>query len=485
MSFFDPLWVDRRVQALNQALDAFQGAEAYVVGGAVRDAFLQKPFPFEDVDVCVLHVSAEELARHLVAHTEDTRLVVLDEAWGIFRVVFFSEAPEASPLFLDIAQALGDEIEQDLARRDLSINAMALHTRTRACLDPYHGQADLEQGRITALSFQNMKEDPLRVLRLFRFHAVLNQQKRPSILDSDSLAWALDVLPFLTQVAKERVAVEWFKLLSAPHAFSTLALMAETGVLEVLFPALRVLKCVSPNSHHHLPLWEHSLALVQEAEGLWPDLDVDTQQALLAPTSHSATEYSVLKMACLFHDLAKPQCWQIERLPNGARRHRFLGHEKMGANLLLPILKSWHLSQQVQKRLTHLVAWHLYPCTFSPASSEKSRLRYFRKMGEHTPFLGVLALADTLSTRGPALTSEAIAQAKQHQLQLLQQYWDGLAQRQAPPCLDGHRLMSLLHLAPGPQVGKILSALQDAQALGEVNTVEEAVAWAVAYHQSI
>ncbi len=468
---FTPLLSDARIVALNDVLQSFTGAEAYLVGGAVRDALLKKPLPLEDMDVSVLGASAKAVAHAVQEGVPHTRLVVLDESWGIYRVVFLHEDKQSPPLFLDVVQVQGDDIKADLARRDLTVNALALHTQSGELLDLYEGQADLDAGIIRALSLENLKDDPLRILRIFRFHASLNTVQTPSTIETTTLNWAKDCLPYLHSVAKERMAVEWFKLLSAGRAFPTIQIMADAGILEALFPPLKALKMVSPNTHHHLPLWEHSLELVNQAETIYPQLDAQTQEALTHPSSHGATEYGLVKMACLFHDIAKPHTWQVE----ANFRHRFLGHEKKGVDVLSPLLSEWKLSQAVKHRVSRLVEWHLYPCTFDEQSSEKSRLRFFRRIAEDTPFLIVLALADTLSTRGHAFTPDALATAQADLLDVLHRYWQGKSQRQAPPLLDGESIMQALGIPPSPKVGQIFGQLKDAQALGRIHTREEAL----------
>jgi poly(A) polymerase len=468
---FAQLLSDARIVALNEALNAFAGADAYIVGGAVRDALLNKPFPLEDIDVSIVGASVQAVAHAVQEAVPHTRLVVLDESWGIYRVVFLHEDKQSPPLFLDVVQVQGDDIKADLARRDLTVNALAVHTQSGELLDLYEGQADLDAGVIRALSLENLKDDPLRILRIFRFHATLNTLARPSTLEPATLNWAKACLPYLHTVAKERMAVEWFKLLSAKNAFPTIQIMADAGILEALFPPLKALKMVSPNTHHHLPLWEHSLELVRQAELIYPTLDAQTQNALTQPSSHGASEYGLVKMACLFHDIAKPHTWQVE--PNF--RHRFIGHEKKGVDVLSPLLSEWKLSQAVKHRVSRLVEWHLYPCTFDEQSSEKSRLRFFRRMEADTPFLIVLALADTLSTRGHAFTPETLATAQADLLDLLHRYWQGRAQRQAPPLLDGESIMQALGIPPSPKVGQILAQLKDVHALGRIHTKEEAL----------
>jgi len=134
---FAPLLRDARILALNNVLKSFAGAEAYLVGGAVRDAILKKPLPLEDMDVSVLGASAKAVAHAVQEAVPHTRLVVLDESWGIYRVVFLHEDKQSPPLFLDVVQVQGDDIKADLARRDLTVNALAVHTQSGELLELY------------------------------------------------------------------------------------------------------------------------------------------------------------------------------------------------------------------------------------------------------------------------------------------------------------------------------------------------------------
>ena len=137
------------------------------------------------------------------------------------------------------------------------------------------------------------------------------------------------------------------------------------------------------------------------------------------------------------------------------------------------------LSGELSTLIKKLVRWHLYPCQFGVESSRKSVLRFFRKLGDHTPYVTVLALADRLSTCGVAITPQVLVTAKQNHLWLLKQYFEELAVLQAPRLLSGEMVMQTLGLSPGKAVGVWLKRLEEAQQLGEITTIEAAMQWLV------
>jgi tRNA nucleotidyltransferase/poly(A) polymerase len=473
-------------------------ARIALVGGAVRDALLGM-FDGIDLDISVEGADARKLAAE-VARQLDGRLLILDDDFGIYRVVFWPkgncqlETPE--PKTLDFAQAQSGSkqtdpetpvtLEMDLWRRDLTINAMALELTTNNetsalldahLIDPCGGLEDLQNKRLRMVSEANLLDDPLRLLRVFRFMAKLPAFK----VDTATLISIRRHGAKIWNVAGERIQNEWLKLLGYSGCFPTLQAMADVGFLEHLLPELTPCKPVPPNSHHHLPLFEHTLDLLRHVDEQWPLLPEDVQQHLQKPAGQGASRLAVMRWACLMHDVGKPATWQIE--PDG--RHRFLGHEKVSEDLCEPVAQRFKLSGEVNALLKKLVRWHLYPCQFGPASSRKSVLRFFRRMGNETYDVTVLALADRLATQGVAFTPESIALSVQHHYWLLETYKAEQSNLQAPPLLQGGEVMALLGLQPSKEVGQWLQRLKEAQQLGEFATADEAKAWLLRQVQTV
>lgn len=449
-------------------------AEVALVGGMVRDALL-KGEPGTDVDVVVSGADAREVAARLGERLRG-KVVPLDTAYGIYRVVFWPDAVsggrEGEPMTVDVAAAQGGSIAADLGRRDLTVNALAFElTGGGRLLDSFEGLGDLKACHIRMVAERNLIEDPLRLLRVFRFMAVMGARS----IEGETLAAVERNRRLLWQVAGERIQYEWLKLMAALRVMPTLEAMLECGLLEELQPELTPCREVPPNTHHHLPLLAHTLELVRQLDEVWVKLPEGVKAHLLQPVGQGSNRLAVVRWACLLHDIGKPATWTIDE--DDPTRHRFLGHEAEGERMCTAIAQRFRVSEGVAARLKHLVRWHLYPCQFGPESSEKSVLRFFRRMGDNALDVTVLALVDRLSTCGPAISEETLRESEAAHYWLMETYLAKQAAWSAPPLVNGKDVMDLLNLKPGRQVGEVLAAVREAQQLGEVATKAEALAW--------
>ncbi len=460
---------------LMNVLARSHGVELFLVGGAVRDLLRTGELP-TDLDFTLTvpdrqasETSAETFSKQ-VAEKLDGRYVLLDPEFGIHRVVIHQEkaSGEKTNLTLDIADALGNDLERDLCRRDLTINAMAIDLDGHFW-DPFDGQADLKAGRIRMVNQANLLEDPLRMLRVFRFMAQLSAKQ----IDSATLEIVANQGEKLLTAAAERIHYEFLRLLSCPESFSALQAMAHAGLLEVILPELVPTRQIPPNGHHHLMLFDHTLELVNQAERLFLELPEQAQVDLKELITPFCSRMAAIKLACLLHDVGKPNTMAIRE--DG--RHTFYGHDKVSEEMTALVGRRLKLSRGITKRVQKLVRWHLYPCQFGSDSPRKSVMRFFRRMGDETPDVIILALADRHSTLGPEITPEILAKSTTNHLWLLDQFYEESALLNQPPLLKGQDVMALLHLSPGPEVGKALEALKEAQQLGDVTTPEKAKHW--------
>ncbi len=436
-------------------------AGVFLVGGAVRDALRTGQTP-SDLDFAVTGVSAETLARQ-TADVMDGHYVLLDADFGIHRVV-------VSEKYLDIADALNGNILLDLARRDLTVNAMAVSLDTGEFLDPHDGRADLDAGIIRMVSEENLLDDTLRMLRVFRFAAVLETTR----IDPKTLAVIARHKDRLLESAPERIHFEFLKMLSVRRMFPVLEMMGDCGLLEVILPELTPTRDVPPSGYHHLWLFTHTLELVNQAELLWNDLPQQAQAELSQWKAPFATRFGLVKMACLLHDIGKPDTMALHK---DGTRHTFYGHDQVSEEMTAVICRRWRLSNEIADYLKKLVRWHLYPCQFGPESSRKAVLRFFRRMGDETPDVILLALADRFSTLGPEVTLDDLNRSHAEHLWLLARYYEEQAVLKMPRLLDGKAVMEILGMPPGKKIGEVLDALQEAHQLGEVTTEAGARAW--------
>jgi poly(A) polymerase len=458
------------------------GSRVALVGGLLRDVLLKKPELSRDMDVVVEGTLSEVKAlSQRVAKTLNAPWIPLDETHGIYRVVFSmsqwtgvaSCEEDADDCWtLDLAQAEGGSIERDLHRRDFTVNALALDLNTFEWIDETGGLPDLLEHRVLrGIKATNFLEDPLRVLRGYRFLAQLGS---PFTLESETLAWMQAAQPQLPQVAAERIQAEWLKLLAAPQVSPTLKRMVESRLLEQLLPELTPCRDIPPNTHHHLPLFEHTLELVSQLDWQWDSLSEPVQQWLLQPEGSGTNRLALVRWSCLLHDIGKPDTWAIDAETG---QHRFIGHEAVGETLVGPIAQRFKLSTAHKQRLEHLVRWHLYPCQFGPDSTAKGVLRFFRRMGDATLDVTVLSMVDTLSTCGSAIPPEKTQASVANHRWLMEQFLNQSQTLSAPPLLSGTEVMALLELSPGPAVGQWLRRLREAQDLGLLKTPEQAQQW--------
>jgi tRNA nucleotidyltransferase/poly(A) polymerase len=444
------------------------------VGGLVRDVLANKPVP-SDLDVMVLDGSAHTLA-HALAVVFQGVVVPLDTEYGIYRVVITT--PQATSITIDCAEAQGNDITQDLARRDLTINAMAYDPATASFIDPHGGRRDLAHGCIRMVSEANLLDDPLRLLRVFRFAATVPN----STITPDTLAVVQAHKHCLLQAAPERISYELLRLLDQTPCFTALHAMANSGLLEVILPELTPCRLVGPNTHHHLMLLDHTLELVKQLEGLLPTLPSQTLAYVSAPFNPTVSRLGLTKLACLLHDVGKPETMVprdgVPPAPGQAPdRITFYGHEALSATMTNALGKRLKWGNKLTQFVNKLVRWHLYPCQFGPASLPKSVQRFLRRMGDEAPDVTLLALADRLSTLGPMVTPQQTQQADADHRWLMDQYHQQAAIFKQPPLLNGHQVMEALGLAPGPQLKVVLQGLQEAQQAGELTSPEDALAW--------
>ncbi len=444
---------------------AQQGGQAYLVGGAVRDLLMTGELPL-DLDFTLLNCSAASLAGAL-ADQHAGHLVPLDWDFGIHRVVF------DDGLNVDLADALENNLDTDLARRDLTINAMALDLRSGVLIDPFNGQADLATKTIRMVSAFNLLDDPLRMLRVFRIAATVQAET----IDEATLQVVREHGAKIWESAAERVQYEFFRLLSVECCFVYVKAMADCGLLEVLIPDLSPMKTIGSSGFHHLGLFDHTLELVKQSEILLPQCPEPTQAWVRQSFSPSVTRLGLIKLACLLHDIGKPATMGTREDAVHGQRLTFYGHEEVGEQMADPLLKRWKVSNEIRAYLKKLIRWHLYPCQFGPESPRKSVLKYYRRLGEDTLDVTLLALADRHSACGEWLSKADFEKSHEAHLWLMANYEQEAPVLNQPRLLNGNELMQLLNVGPGPHLKEMLDALQEAQQLGDVQDAEQAKTW--------
>ncbi len=447
-------------------LEALAGltGEAWLVGGAVRDRLLGRGTA--DFDVAV-NAEPGKLARQL-AHATDAHTFRLSEDFGGWRVIARDHAWQVDVLPLD-----GDSIEHDLAKRDVTINAIAEPLSGGDYVDPFGGLADIRAERLRMVSAHAFVDDPLRTLRLARLACELGFE-----LERETVSAAAASAAALGTVAPERVFAEFKRILVADRALAGLELMDGLGVTDAVLPELAALRGVEQSRYHHLDVHEHTravLAATIELE-LAPERWVGEQASpvaryLATPLANELTRWQALRFGALFHDIAKPETRKV----TAEGRVTFLGHDALGAQIAAQALRRLRASDRLCEYVAGLTAHHLR-LGFLVHEMPLGRRAVYRYLHACTPVqidVTMLSIADRLATRG-AGSADAIAKHLELARQLLGEGLRWIEDPPRPP-VRGNELARALGIAPGPELGRLLGELEEARFAGEVTTVAEAI----------
>lgn len=451
-------------QILNTILNFAEDAEIYAVGGVLRDFFLD--IENFDKDIIVKNVNARNFAQKLAIKL-DASFVPLDEENKIYRLVLQDKIN-----YIDVANIIGNNIEEDIQRRDLTLNSIAINLKTLEIIDLNNGINDLKEGKIRHISEQNLLDDPLRMLRAYRFAAMLGFD-----LDKDLKEIIKKHAAKIHNSAIERISYEFLKLFSGDYSAKTLIEMDESGLLTEILPIAADLKKVPPNLHHHLNLFEHSIEVVNQIQKLYETSNAEVQEHLQTIDFGGATRLAHLKLAGFLHDIGKPDTWTIEE---DTGKHRFIKHDDLGAKMAVNMLKTAKFSKKQIDYIAKMIKYHIYPShvVSSPDLNDKIYMRLIRKMENEVIDVIILAMADRLSARGVEITDE-IVEKNINNLQSLLNFYLNIKEslKPLPKLLSGEEVMEILQISPSPKLGEVIKAMQEAQLSGEISTREEALAF--------
>ena len=453
---------------------------AYLVGGVVRDALLERPTA--DVDLATAGDTsqiASDMASLLGAHA-----VSLDAARGIVRIVI--PGPEAT--VVDLSPISGG-IEGDLARRDFALDAMAASladfeapgTLVRL-IDPHGGLADLRAGVVRALAPSVFDDDAARLMRGPRLAAQLGFS-----LSDGTARWTRERAGLVTGVAPERVRDELMKLLAAPSATASLRMLDGLGLLVLLVPELQEARGVSQPKEHHWDVFDHSIETVgqverfssasSDAEGFVERLlprfpSFDKYFAELVSDGH--TRLTLLKFAGLLHDIGKPSTKTVE--PTG--RVRFLGHNRRGAEMAVRVSDRLRLSSRGSDLVCRMVEHHLRPSQLSQNEAlptGRAIYRYYRDLGGAAIDTIYLSLADYLAAKGPNMREPEWTDRCRVVGHVLHTGLKPKSPKDDDTLIDGRDIMKTFALTPGPRIGVLLELVREAHADGDIGTKEQAL----------
>jgi poly(A) polymerase len=487
MATLDSLAYSPHLDRLRQIIPS--KTQVYLVGGAVRDSLLN--LTIHDMDFVVDEDSIKVARR--VADVLQAAFFPLDSERDTGRVIV--REPGGKRLILDFSLQRGPDLESDLRARDFTVNAMAMDLRApQTLIDPLGGARDLLAKHLRVCSTEAFSSDPVRIVRGVRLASTFELR-----LDADTLQLMRASIPALTQVSIERMRDELFRILENPQPKRALHMLDYLEVLSYILPELSTLRGFAQPAAHTANAWEHTLNVLQSLDSIVKTLAIDydpnsSANLFMGLVSLKLGRYreqlhahlntlinpdrslrGLLFLAALYHDVANPQARPL----GNAGRLYYCGDEEQSSQSVARRARLLHLSNEETERLASIVQNYLTPVILGIDNTLPDRrmiYRFFMDAGSAGIDACFLSLADVIATYGPGLSQDLWAHHLDVVRILLEAWWDHQAEMISPPTLiNGNVLMENLGIHPGPEVGKILEAIREAQAIGRVNTRDQAL----------
>lgn len=448
--------------------------ELYWAGGPVRDLLLSRPLL--DIDL-VMAAGAVEAAGEFASRIGGT-LVILDETHGVARVVSgecildFSEFREGAA-----------SLKEDLAKRDITVNAMAMPARAAVelleqglqedgdcrslVIDPCGGLHDIEQRIVRAISMENLRSDPLRLLRVFRFMADLD-----FTVADETLAGVRQLAPLVVTSAPERITAEFVHIMNSGRAGDAFRQMASVSLLQALLPEIKEMAGVEQPGFHHLDVLEHCFETLACMDRLVKDPSVKfpDPEPFRKWIHANSSLIPALKWAAFMHDWGKPA-----RKGEKNGRVTFYNHDRTGAEMVRCVGERFRWKRHDTDFSALMVEMHMRPFHLLPdfragGPSRRALRRLLEKTGPCYPALFLQAMADSMAGCGPLKPDDldrelAGLAARVHQFHERRMQPVHRARR----LLTGTDIMKIFGLEPGPEIGRLLRAVEAARIEGVIS----------------
>ena len=457
----------------------------HLVGGAVRDMLLGRSI--KDLDF-VVPEGAVQLA-FKVANSLNLPAYILDRERDAGRVIL----PDGETT-LDFTCYRGEDLLCDLRNRDFTINAMALPVAAKSqasLIDPSGGLADLAAKIIRHTHPTAIVDDPVRAMRAARHEVDFD-----FAIEDETRHAARRAAALLEEVSIERIRDELLKMMRLHSPDKALSALLDLNLLPAVLPEIAALADIPQTPPHFEPVMAHTGSVlhwtvrVEELITLdSPPVETKLAEAYqcLAPYRRQLSEHigrrldggvsgrQALRLGALFHDVGKAQTMSVE----ADGRIRFFGHAEVGAKVAGQRLTNLRLSREVVRHEKALITGHMRPLNLAqnPRLSRRAIYRFFRDCGSAGLDITLLALADHLAVSHSTQPDAQWRRLLNVVSELQEHYFTRFTETVQPEAiLDGRSLIEILSIEPGPEVGRLLGLLVEAQAAGEVETREQAIA---------
>lgn len=453
--------------------------DVYVVGGYLRDFLLKKKSL--DIDLVVSEKS-ESFAKKL-AKKINGKYFKLHDDLQTYRVAVFNN-PDLQ--YIDISLMQGKNIKDDLSRRDFTINALAVKIENfnninKNIIDYFNGLKDLKNKTINVVSKTAFSDDPLRILRAFRFSSEYKFK-----ISKKTLSLIKKYSSKITTVAGERIKNELFRILDKKKSSQYIAAIDDCGLFEKMFPVITKMKKSAKNFYYHPKgLFQHCFQTYESLENILIKLDKYFPQSKDILEKHLSENFSenvnkknLLKFIAIFHDCAKPEC--AKRMDN---KMRFLGHEALGAKKTAQIMKELRMSNKEIDFAKAIISEHMRPSNLAKSEviTNRAQMRLFRDIKENTPDLLILAMSDWHSYKNlkkKIYPRKVLKQQEKSVAKLIFAYFDFINNKPKDKIVDGNILMKEFHLKPGRIIGELLKNINDAYEEGRIKDKKQALKYA-------
>ncbi len=445
-------------------------ADAFLVGGALRDLYLERePIDFD----FATSKDAIKIAKSFSKKIKGA-FILLDEEHNCARV---ARKHKGKLLTFDFADFRSKTLLGDLSHRDFTINTISININDicenknilKKVKDYKKGLRDIKSKTVKMVSKKVFVEDPLRMLRAFSLQATLDfkiETKTKDQIKKD--------LSLISQVARERVREEFFKILSSRNAYKNLKQMHTLGLLERIIPQIMVMQHIPGGGYHHLSLMNHSFECVRQIEKCFDEFKTNDNVCvyLNQPLASGRKRFALIKLAALLHDTGKPETCKKQ-----GNKTTYHGHEYVGRFIVRRVAKMLKMSVRERAALEAMVGHHLRPGYLSnfKKPTPRSVFRFFRDTGEDVIGVLLLSLADQRSTRGPLTTEKDQIHHEDIVCNLINMHFSKDKEEKKERILTGDDLIKKLKLKPSPIFKKILMRIEEKYALGEIKTKKQAL----------
>ena len=439
-----------KISKIVSDLSTESNIKSYLVGGCVRDLMLNPSADSIDIDIMV-EGDGISFAK-LLAKKMNVPKVVPFPKFATAKIPYHEYEIEVASARLESYDKSSrnpssiqiSNIQDDLLRRDFTINAMAISLNENnfgEFFDPFNGMEDLKNKILkTPLNPDNtFSDDPLRMMRACYFASKLSLEIEPECLLSIQ-----NNSERISIVSQERITNELFKILGTDRPSIGLNILQQSGLMEYVFPEISIMYGLDQsNEYHHKDIFYHTLEVVDNAAKLSNNVD--------------------LRLAALVHDIAKPKTRRLSK----SKGYTFYGHDDVGARMLKGVAKSMKFSNSTRDFITKLTALHLRPISLAKKEVTDSAIRrLIVDAGEEIDDLMTLCRAD-ITTKNPKNISKYLANFDRVDKRIKEvTEIDKLKAFQSP--VRGDEIMKMFNLSPGKEVGKIKTMIEDAIINGEI-----------------